>query len=303
LIIGDSFVKKLNDSMTMFKKIMHGQKVLFGMKIGILGESSPWLIASGINKTTVQEDFKIKFISIQVEELIEEYKSFSRNYTESKIDEFVKEVDKMVALYHSHLSEGRTEADLREAVIMYFAIYDICKKYKLDAVTIRCFSLINSCKTTACLALAILNDKGIIAGCEGDIPALLSMASVAKLTKEPCFMANISSIDTDNYSIDLSHCTIPLSMTKKFSLPSHFESRKGIGINGIVQEGNYTLFKFSGMNMEQSILCPGRVVKCDYLKERCRTQIRFVFDNKEDFNKFLNCRIANHVVINKTVDI
>jgi L-fucose isomerase-like protein len=303
LKIEKSFIKRLNDTMSMLKKTLHGQKMLSGMRIGLIGEASPWLIASGINKTTVQDHFKINFISIQVEELIEKYLTFSKNYTDSNTKEFAQEIEKMVIRYSSHLSEERTGKDLKKALIMYFAILDLCKKYNLNAVTVRCFSLIDTCETTACLALAILNDNGIIAGCEGDIPALLSMVSVSKLTHQPCFMANVSSIDRDNCSIDLSHCTVPLKMTSSFSLPSHFESKKGIGINGTIPEGNYTLFKFSGMNMEKAIICQGKIVKCDYLTERCRTQIRFVFDNKEDFNTFIISRIANHVIINKSIDI
>ena len=37
------------------------------------------------------------------------------------------------------------------------------------------FDIVKTCGTTSCLALALLNDEGIVAGCEGDMQTLLSM--------------------------------------------------------------------------------------------------------------------------------
>lgn len=303
LKINESFEEELKYMLFHIKRRIDGQKKLAGMHIGLIGEASPWLIASGIDKTTVKELFNIDFISIPIEKLINTFKELRREYTDSADINLVNKIDNTVSKYSSHLSEDRTTNHLLDAVIMYYAIDILCKEYKLDAVTVRCFDLLDSCNTTSCLALAILNDNGIIAGCEGDIPALISMMFSAKLTGRTCFMANPSSIDKDNFSIDLSHCTVPFSMTDGFSLPSHFESRKGIGINGHIPEGSYTLFKFSGRNMENSIVCHGKIVKSPYVKDRCRTQIRFVFNKKEDFNKFIISRVANHVIINKLEEI
>ena len=45
----------------------------------------------------------------------------------------------------------------------------------LDACVVRCFDLVTDLRTTGCLALSWLLDQGVVAGCEGDIPATLTM--------------------------------------------------------------------------------------------------------------------------------
>ena len=52
---------------------------------------------------------------------------------------------------------------------LYRAIKRIVEEEKLSALTLSCFKLIEQTGTTGCLALSLLNDDGIIAGCEGDL--------------------------------------------------------------------------------------------------------------------------------------
>ena len=209
------------------------------------------------------------------------------------------ELDEVLCRFSCSLEGDRTTEDLSDAAIMYLALASICKEEHLDAVTVKCFDLLSSCKTTACLALALLNDNGIIAGCEGDIPSICTMLAVYKALGRPSFMANPASIDSDNLSIDFAHCTIPTAMVESCTLPSHFESGIGIGINGEVPLGNYTLCKLSGKTLERSLICNGRLVKGEYLSNRCRTQVRFIFESKAEFDAFCKARVGNHIILFK----
>ena len=209
------------------------------------------------------------------------------------------ELDEVLCRFSCSLEGDRTTEDLSDAAIMYLALASICQEKHLDAVTVKCFDLLSSCKTTACLALAFLNDNGIIAGCEGDIPSICTMLAIYKALGRPSFMANPASIDSDNLSIDFAHCTIPTVMVESCTLPSHFESGIGIGINGEVPLGNYTLCKLSGKTLERSLICNGRLVKGEYLSNRCRTQVRFIFESKAEFDAFCKARVGNHIILFK----
>ena len=209
------------------------------------------------------------------------------------------ELDEVICRFSCSLEGDRTTEDLSDAAIMYLALASICKEEHLDAVTVKCFDLLSSCKTTACLALALLNDNGKIAGCEGDIPSICTMLAVYKALGRPSFMANPASIDSDNLSIDFAHCTIPTAMVESCTLPSHFESGIGIGINGEVPLGNYTLCKLSGKTLERSLICNGRLVKGEYLSNRCRTQVRFIFETEAEFDAFGKARVGNHIILFK----
>ena len=275
-------------------------KALGGCTIGLIGEASPWLIASGIDKEALSKRCGVSFREISIGTLADKYLGYRELWKNHTLSAGARaELDEVLCRFSCSLEGDRTTEDLSDAAIMYLALASICKEEHLDAVTVKCFDLLSSCKTTACLALALLNDNGIIAGCEGDIPSICTMLAVYKALGRPSFMANPASIDSDNLSIDFAHCTIPTAMVENCTLPSHFESGIGIGINGEVPLGNYTLCKLSGKTLERSLICNGRLVKGEYLSNRCRTQVRFIFESKAEFDAFCKARVGNHIILFK----
>ena len=275
-------------------------KALGGCTIGLIGEASPWLIASGIDKEALSERCGVSFREISIGTLADKYLGYRELWKNHTLSAGARaELDEVLCRFSCSLEGDRTTEDLSDAAIMYLALASICKEEHLDAVTVKCFDLLSSCKTTACLALALLNDNGIIAGCEGDIPSICTMLAIYKALGRPSFMANPASIDSDNLSIDFAHCTIPTVMVESCTLPSHFESGIGIGINGEVPLGNYTLCKLSGKTLERSLICNGRLVKGEYLSNRCRTQVRFIFETKAEFDAFCKARVGNHIILFK----
>ena len=275
-------------------------KALGGCTIGLIGEASPWLIASGIDKEALSERCGVSFREISIGTLADKYLGYRELWKNHTLSAGARaELDEVLCRFSCSLEGDRTAEDLSDAAIMYLALASICKEEHLDAVTVKCFDLLSSCKTTACLALALLNDNGIIAGCEGDIPSICTMLAIYKALGRPSFMANPASIDSDNLSIDFAHCTIPTVMVESCTLPSHFESGIGIGINGEVPLGNYTLCKLSGKTLERSLICNGRLVKGEYLSNRCRTQVRFIFETKAEFDAFCKARVGNHIILFK----
>ena len=108
----------------------------------------------------------------------------------------------------------------------------IVEKYNLTGVTTRCFDLLTSLKSTACLALANLNDEKITATCEGDIMSMITMRIASLVGDGYAFQANPSRIDIKNNSMLIAHCTIPTKMTTSYKLDTHFESGIGVAIKG-----------------------------------------------------------------------
>ena len=275
-------------------------KALGGCTIGLIGEASPWLIASGIDKEALSKRCGVSFREISIGTLADKYLVYRELWKNHTLSAGARaELDEVICRFSCSLEGDRTTEDLSDAAIMYLALASICKEEHLDDVTVKCFDLLSSCKTTACLALALLNDNGIIAGCEGDIPSICTMLAIYKALGRPSFMANPASIDSDNLSIDFAHCTIPTVMVESCTLPSHFESGIGIGINGELPLGNYTLCKLSGKTLERSLICNGRLVKGEYLSNRCRTQVRFIFESKAEFDAFCKARVGNHIILFK----
>lgn len=259
-------------------------------RIGLIGGESPWLIASDINREEVSKRLGSTLIDIPAKEL-------ERVFADTSDSDL--EVARICQEKLGFITPDRDEDDLREAVKMYMALKSIVAKYNLSALTLKCFDIIGSCRTTACLAMAMLNSEGIVCGCEGDIPALWTMLYANVAYGKPAFMANPASTSRSELTVDFAHCTIPLSMVHGYRLPSHFESRSGIGVAGSVPSGSYRLLKICGRGLDRLYSAEGDIIMNTNIPQRCRTQVRFKFRNEKDFNDFLTVCKGNHIVIVK----
>ena len=261
-----------------------------GMRLGLIGGSSGWLIASQIDRTAVSRETGLEFVDLPMSVLTERFEALKRSGRDF-------ENDPLTVQLAPHLVPERSRTDLAEAVALYHALREICAENRLDAVTVKCFDLLAPCRTTTCLAMALLNDEGTVAGCEGDIPSVYTMLTLKILSGRPGFMANPSSADRSRLTVDFAHCTLPLSFGSEFRLPSHFESGMGIGIQARVPEGPCTILKIGGQNLDRKFACTGRLVACPQVPQRCRTQVRFRFDSLADFDRFMANRLGNHVIL------
>lgn len=145
--------------------------------LGLIGRSSDWLISSDVDPKSALEKFDVNLVYVPIQELIDEY---------NKLSSF--------KIYDSLKDKKFDPKEVSKAERLYNAIKVLVKKYNLSGFTIRCFDLLGTLKTTACLALSHFNDEGIIATCEGDVPSMLGMYVAQKLLKEAAFQCNPSRI-------------------------------------------------------------------------------------------------------------
>jgi len=183
-----------------------------------------------------------------------------------------------------------------KAMRLYRAVSDMCTHYQLDAFTLNCFDLIPTTRTTGCVALALLNQQGIPAGCEGDEQTLLTMLAVKVATGEMTFMANPSTIiDNAAHEMVFAHCTIAPAMTDRYIVRDHYESLSGVAVEGIFQPMDMTVVKCGGRNMERCFISRASLLQCTDNPNMCRTQLHLRLDEPLDY--FLQRSIGNHHVI------
>ena len=260
----------------------HGRASLQG-RIGLFGQPSDWLIASGVDRDYLLQNYGIEVIDIDLQRLIDDIKTVPQNEAEKVAQAMVKRAKAV---------KEPSSADMLEAAKAYLSIKKICQEERLDAMTIRCFDIVKACGTTSCLALALLNDEGIVASCEGDMQTLLSMLLAKRLCGEAAFMANPSQL-TDTTSM-LAHCTIPLTMCNETVIRSHFESGVGVAIQGLLPLTDYTLFKWGGPKLDRYFVAEAQAVETPYSNHFCRTQITLNVNLKP---YLLQHSIGNHHVI------
>lgn len=179
---------------------------------------------------------------------------------------------------------------------IYGALKMLISRHQLQGFTLRCFDLLTAVKDTGCMALAKLNAEGYVAGCEGDVPAMLSMMMVRSLTGVSGFQANPASIDPETGEMLFAHCTIPLDMVERYELDTHFESGIGTGIRGYMKEGPVTVFKVSG-DLSRHFIAEGQLVRNQSKPDLCRTQQVIQLSDKRQASYFLTEPIGNHHII------
>lgn len=267
--------------------IISAYKSVKDNKLGLIGGASSWLIASPVEPKVIYTNFKQNIIKIKMSEL------------EELIEQEEKEMLDLKHIAHSNelIAKADNQEDLEMALVIYNALKKLVKKYNLNGLTIRCFDIIKKYKNTACLALALLNEEGITAGCEGDIHSLVTMHIVNSLTNRSSFMANPSKFNYEDQSVMLAHCTVPLNMVTSFKLMTHFESGLGIGIKGELPEGRVTLCKIApDYTLENTLCIPATIKENLNLANYCRTQI-LVALNEDGLLELLKASFGNHIIV------
>lgn len=262
--------------LSLLATISEARLRLQGTRLGVIGQPSDWLISSHADADVVRQRLGIELVDVPMAELLDEC-------------ERLKAVAPAPAAVPEH-------PYLPGAMLIHEALRAIVARHQLQGFTLRCFDLLSAVHNTGCLALARLNAEGIVAGCEGDVPALLSMVIVNALTGISGFQANPASIDPEHGTMTFAHCTIPLNMVERYELDTHFESGIGVGIRGFMATGPVTIFKVS-VDLQRCFIAEGELVRNESKPDLCRTQQVVRLAHPADAAYFLTRPIGNHHVI------
>lgn len=284
-------VSYIAERIKVLAKVAKARQTLRGCRLGVIGQPSDWLISSAPDTAALKARLGIELVDVPIGELVDEYHKVGMELRSQVADAAKTQFDAHAPKALQKYSEG--------AFRIYVALRVLIDRYALNGLTLRCFDLLDSIGNTGCLALAILNAEGIPAGCEGDVPALVSMAIGNALTGVSGFQANPSRIDPQAGEILFAHCTVPLNMLKAYTFNTHFESGIGIAISGDIPTGDATVFKVSG-DLGRYFCCPAELVKCQSEGSLCRTQaVLKIKGLAEEICRdyFLKNPVGNHHII------
>ncbi|MDH5419347.1 MAG: hypothetical protein OEY47_02750 [Candidatus Bathyarchaeota archaeon] len=258
--------------------------------LGLFGSPSPWLIGCTTDYRLLEDKFGLTIKRLDLLTLYKEYQEISHSDAEDVAKRIVDNV--------GGLKETSYETVV-EATRIYLAAKKIVEKEALDALAVKCFEIIPVVNNTACLMVSKLVDEGVIAGCEGDINATVSMILLSYLTNQPVWVANPASVDYERNTLTLAHCTVATSLIsdpKKIVLRSHFESGRGISIQGPVKKGKVTLIRLGGPRLDKMMILSGQIVDTDMnYGYMCRTQVEVELNGS--VVNFLDESLGNHLAM------
>jgi len=253
--------------------------------IGLLGGPSSWLAASSPDPTVVRRAWGPEVVTLPLFDVAARYRAGDARggaggarggavAAGGEAGDPGGETADLLRRAAGLVEPG--EATLDGAGRLYRILRDIVEVNRLDALTVRCFDLLGDIGNTGCLALSRLNDEGLVAACEGDLPATLTMMVLSGLTGRACFMANPSDLDVEAGTATFAHCSVPLSLVRSFRLRSHFESGLGVGIEGHFAPGVMTAARIGGEDLSRLTVFTGTVVpeeSAPFREDLCRTQV------------------------------
>lgn len=284
MVYGNYAEQRVQDKITTFARVVSLMQQMKGIKIGLFGSPSDWLLLSRQSN-------------------IEPFGMLFKHFETAIITSEMKKIADQVAIHFGNQSLSRTDStqiipdDIITSLKAYLALKSIVKTHKLDAFTLRCFDLLKD-NYTACLALNFFNDEGIPAACEGDKQALVAMIMAHHLTGKPAWMANPSSLDLENKRIRFAHCTVPLSLLNKdkpITLKTHMESDISVAIEGSLQNREVTVFRLD-KNYERMVAFTGDIIgENEHNPHLCRTQSLVQVDF--EIETWLKQSAGNHQVI------
>ncbi|MBO4475372.1 MAG: hypothetical protein J5737_01435 [Bacteroidales bacterium] len=255
---------------------------LRGKRYGVVGRPSDWLISSAVDYESARRLLGAELIDIPIEELVELVRSGVH-----------ADCPSLKPLNAPRYGRPISQEDFSGALAIYSALKAIVAKYGLDGLTLRCFDLLTALGNTGCMALALLNSEGLVATCEGDVPAMLSMALVRQKYGKSGFQTNLSRIEGSSYLF--AHCTVPLDMVEDYCYDTHFESGIGVAVHGLLPEGPARIFKLSA-GLDKCFDEPVRLAGNPYGANLCRTQV-LVQAPLELRDYFLGRPLGNHHII------
>ena len=251
-----------------------GVSSLRGKTLGLIGEVSPWLLASTIHSEVLRNKLGIRMKQIPWKKV-------------AGYEDFTYQADFLEKYPYEHKTETANAARVHEA------LKALVKAEKLDAFTIECFSLVKEKGVTACLSLSEFNDRGVPAGCEGDICSSTGMMLVQAVTGTIPWMANQTKVSTD--CVRFAHCTAPTNLLEKYEVDTHYETGLGTAVAGKFAAESVTIFRMDD-TLAKAFIAEGTVISTHKNDHACRTQIEVSIPEK-DAETLKHHPLGNHHLV------
>ena len=190
------------------KKLSHSNVALIGG------------IAPGFNDLYDDERKLIRlFDGIRINRLHEysELKELAEGMPQELVDAKVAELKAEASAKNAQIDEQINRVDpanpqsrmsLLEVNARYALAYDrFIEKYGYQAVAISCWPKFqDDYLFSVCAVVGELNDKGVVAGCEGDLTSTVSMLLLSYIAEDTTMLMDMSAMDTADDSVLMWHC-------------------------------------------------------------------------------------------------
>jgi len=232
---------------------------------------------------------------------------FFEEFERTKLTNAVKRLAKSYAKNAKKIVQP-SKAEITEAAKTYFVLKKILKNEKADALMMKCLQGLSKPHKhpPPCMGFMTLRDEGIVAGCQSDLSATLTLMLVQQLFDKPGFQQN-ASMETEKNLYFGAHCTSPSKMNgpgtkpEPYILMNHAEAGWGcvprvlFTKNQEVTMAQYLPKQIPGMTKvnfskylpketPEMLIYSGKIVDCPPIPQTggCRTNIEMTINEVDD---------------------
>ncbi|AEA12742.1 L-fucose isomerase and related protein-like protein [Thermoproteus uzoniensis 768-20] len=224
-------------------------------RFGLVGAPNPWLVSSNMTLVTVDQ--------IPLEE------SLSGLDARSGLEDARR------------LAAGASSSEFSDVQLAPMAAYakrlaELAKKRGWDGLTLGCWCFdreaVRRLGWTPCISLALLNQMGVPAACEGDLRALYSMYVLSRLSGGPAWMGNVNVAEGD--LLVLTHDGAPPMMAEEYSIVGRMLTKAPAAIRAKFPSGAAATLLRVSADLKKALLLKAVTVEADRV-EACNSQVGF----------------------------
>lgn len=179
-------------------KALSAMKNLKNSKLGIVGHRAPGFYCTGFDELKLQSSFGVQVFHIDISTVFAAMESISDADADGVLVDLGARLDEE--------AESNRDA-VRRSVRVYLALKQLASEHSLDALAVKCWPDFPTHQgIMVCLALALLNNDGVVAACEADVYGMLTMLIQNLLGKGPQFFNDLIQIDAASNLALYWHC-------------------------------------------------------------------------------------------------
>lgn len=220
---------------------------------------------------------------------------FGQEVSEEEID--VEEAN----LHRLFTTKLVTDRQVRKVAGLCVSMTKFIEKNHLDCLAVRCWpEFAASYGVSPCASMSVLQSRGHIIACEGDIEGALSMLVTRALGVETPYLADLSQVDLQENFALMWHCGVaPANLwdgVSDRSLDTYFAGGKGVTAGFVMKDGHINMMRIdTARGKTRMFLCAGDTIPMKKLLTGTYVKVRFEQTIEELLDSVLTNGIAHHV--------
>lgn len=260
-------------------------------KIGIIGYRAQGFYNVGVDEMKLYSQLGV---------LIEHYELSDLFGQKTKRSDFNREKEALLSTFNT---SKLTDKQIGLVANLICSAESFMKTNSIDALAIRCWpEFARDYGVSPCAMMSVLQSRGLILACEGDIEAALSMIAVRAAGEPTPFMADLSQVNyKENYALLWHDGVAPCNLWDgecDRSLETYFAGGKGVTADFVLKKGPMSILRIDTARGKTRIYYEeGEAVPMQKLLSGTYAKVLFSRHIREIVETVAYSGLAHHVVM------